>query len=80
MNVVMISPGYPTEMPYFTRGLAKVGAKVLGVGDQPESSLPPETRESLTAYLRVPSLVVGLRQLQRRVRVDAGVVRLRLSQ
>ncbi|HLM57620.1 MAG TPA: ATP-grasp domain-containing protein [Pyrinomonadaceae bacterium] len=57
MNVVMISPGYPTEMPYFTRGLARVGAKVLGVGDQPESSLPPETRESLTAYLRVPSLV-----------------------
>ena len=57
MNVVMISPGYPTEMPYFTRGLARVGAKVLGVGDQPESSLPPETRESLTAYLRVASLV-----------------------
>ena len=57
MNVVMISPGYPTEMPYFTRGLAKVGAKVLGVGDQPESSLPPETREGLTAYLRVASLL-----------------------
>ncbi|HEV2863542.1 MAG TPA: ATP-grasp domain-containing protein [Pyrinomonadaceae bacterium] len=57
MNVLMISPGYPTEMPYFTRGLARVGAKVLGVGDQPESDLPGETRESLTAYLRVPSLV-----------------------
>jgi len=57
MNVVMISPGYPTEMPYFTRGLARVGAQVLGVGDQPESSLPVETRESLTAYLQVPSLV-----------------------
>src|SRR3712207_7056951 len=24
MNVVMISPGYPSEMPYFTRGLAQV--------------------------------------------------------
>jgi hypothetical protein len=56
MNVVMISPGYPTEMPYFTRGLARVGAKVLGVGDQPESDLPRETRESLSAYLRVSSL------------------------
>jgi biotin carboxylase len=44
-------------MPYFTRGLARVGAKVLGVGDQPEGSLPRETRESLTAYLQVPSLV-----------------------
>jgi len=57
MNVVMISPGYPTEMPYFTRGLARVGARVLGVGDQPESALPRETRESLTAYLQVPSLL-----------------------
>lgn len=57
MYVVMISPGYPTEMPYFTRGLARVGAKVLGVGDQPEDTLPRETREGLTAYLRVPSLV-----------------------
>ena len=57
MYVVMISPGYPTEMPYFTRGLARVGAKVLGVGDQPEGALPQETRESLTAYLQVPSLV-----------------------
>ena len=56
MNVMMISPGYPSEMPYFTRGLSQVGARVFGVGDQPESDLPAVAREHLTAYLRVPSL------------------------
>jgi formate-dependent phosphoribosylglycinamide formyltransferase (GAR transformylase) len=57
MYVVLVAPGYPAEMPYFTRGLARVGARVLGVGDQPEQDLPPVARESLTAYLRVPSLL-----------------------
>ena len=28
MRVLMISPGFPTEMPLFTRGLARVGADV----------------------------------------------------
>ena len=28
MNVLMLSPGYPPEMPFFTRGLAQVGARV----------------------------------------------------
>ena len=32
MNVLMISPGFPTEMQYFTRGLARVGARVIGLG------------------------------------------------
>jgi biotin carboxylase len=56
MNVLVISPGHPAEMQYFTRGLAKVGARVLGVGDQPESHLPETTRANLTAYLQVESL------------------------
>ncbi len=56
MYVIMISPGYPAEIPYFTRGLALAGAQVLGVGDQPEHDLPPLAREHLTAYLRVPNL------------------------
>ena len=57
MNVLMISPGYPPEMPYFTRALAWAGARVLGVSDQPEDSLPREARANLTAYLKVPSLL-----------------------
>ena len=55
MNVLMISPGFPKEMQYFTRGLAREGARVVGLGDQPEDHLPPAARESLSAYLHVGS-------------------------
>lgn len=51
----MISPGFPNEMQYFTRGLAAVGAKVVGLGDQSESQLPDVARRSLSAYLHVPT-------------------------
>lgn len=56
MYVLMISPGYPQEIPYFTRALAWTGAQVLGVSDQPESALPQEARENLAGYLQVASL------------------------
>ncbi len=56
MNVLMISPGYPAEMPYFTRGLAAVGARVFGVGDQPKDALAADVRRSLLGYLRVDQL------------------------
>lgn len=55
MNVLMISPGFPKEMQYFTRGLASVGATVVGLGDQPESQLPEEARKALSAYFQVAS-------------------------
>lgn len=55
MHVVYLSPGFPAEMPLFVRGLAQVGAKVFGVGDQPSAALPPEVRESLHDYLHVAS-------------------------
>jgi hypothetical protein len=56
MNVLLISPGYPADMPHFARGLAEVGAIALGVGDQPVGSLPELVRKSLTGYLHVRSL------------------------
>jgi formate-dependent phosphoribosylglycinamide formyltransferase (GAR transformylase) len=56
MDVLMISPGFPPEMPYFTRALAAVGARVLGIGDQHKEALAPEVRAALTAYHRVPDL------------------------
>ena len=53
MRVVFLSPRYPPEMRQFTRGLAEVGATVLGVGDgQPD----PELRRYMSDYLEVPSL------------------------
>lgn len=55
MNVLMISPGFPKEMQYFTRGLASQGAQVVGLGDQPEGQLPDVARQALAAYLHVGS-------------------------
>jgi hypothetical protein len=55
-TVLFLSPGYPAEMPLFTRGLAQVGARVLGVGDQPPSALPQDARAALADYLQVKSL------------------------
>lgn len=56
MDVLMISPGYPAEMAQFTRGLAAVGARVVGLGDQPVDALPATAREALTHHLHVHSL------------------------
>lgn len=56
MNILVIQPGFPAEIPYFTRGLRRMGARVLGMGDQPESILPDVAREALSAYLRVAKL------------------------
>ena len=57
MNVLMISPGYPTEINYFTRGLSVQGARVFGIGDQPERDLPDLVRQHLAGYLQVHSLL-----------------------
>jgi len=56
MSVLMISPGYPAEMPYFTRALSHVGARVIGLGDQPKEGLPELARRHLTHHLQVASL------------------------
>ena len=56
MNILVISPGYPGEIGYFSRGLAATGAKVFGLGDQPRSSLPAEVQDTLTAHLHAPNL------------------------
>jgi hypothetical protein len=56
MDVLMFSPGYPAEMPYFTRGLAEVGARVWGLGDQPAGGLPDVARKALAGYLQVRDL------------------------
>ena len=56
MNVLLLSPGYPADMPEFTRGLAETGARVLGVGDTPPDGLPPLVRRCLADYIPVRSL------------------------
>jgi len=56
MNVLLLSPGYPADMPEFTRGLAEAGARVFGVGDSPQQSLPHLVARSLSEYIAVRSL------------------------
>ncbi len=57
MNVVILSPGYPAEIPLFVRALAEQGAHVYGVGDQPADSVAPHVRYHLAGYLRIESLL-----------------------
>jgi len=76
MNVVMISPRFPVETAFFTRGLAACGATVIGIGDQPESALPPTARDAVTHYVSVRSLadeaaVEGtVREIARHIRIQ----------
>ncbi|HSG48236.1 MAG TPA: hypothetical protein VLA43_10520, partial [Longimicrobiales bacterium] len=76
MNVLMFSPGFPRELRYFTRGLAEVGANVIGLGDQPESALEEPARSSVAMHVQIRSwqdqeAILGqIRDLSRRVRID----------
>ena len=75
MNIVMLSPGYPVEMAYFTQALAAVGASVIGVGDQPPHALPEPARRALAHYEHVSladegAVLAALHGLARHVRLD----------
>jgi biotin carboxylase len=75
MNIVMLSPGYPAEMTYFTRALASVGARVIGVGDQPAQALPTVAREALAHYEHVnladgDAVLRALQGLSRHASID----------
>src|SRR3954449_7785134 len=75
MNVVMLSPGYPAEMAYFTRALGGAGARVIGVGDQPTHALPEAARSSLAHYEHVNladegAVLDALRGLSRHASLD----------
>ena len=56
-NVLIVGCAYPPELPHFTRGVARVGARAFGVDVMPESQLPPMVRETLSGYLQVGSLI-----------------------
>lgn len=53
MDVAFLSPAYPTDMPLFVTGLASVGARVIGVGDQHVDSLPEESKQALSEYIQI---------------------------
>ena len=55
-TVLMLTPGFPGEMPHFTRGLSEQGATVLGIANGPAGDLPEMARTHLSGYLQVPDL------------------------
>jgi hypothetical protein len=76
-NVLMIMPGFPGEMPFFTRGLSEVGATVWGVAPGHVAELPAVARRHLSQYLSVPSLftderaaIDAIREWTRGVTID----------
>src|SRR4029453_16112472 len=74
-TVVMLSPGFPAEMAYFTRALAGTGARVIGVGDQPPHDLPIAARDALAHYEHVSladegAVLAALRGLAQHARLD----------
>ena len=56
MNVVFLSPHFPSNWWNFCRGLREVGATVLGLGDAPYEWLSPQLRGLLTEYYRVDDM------------------------
>ena len=75
MNVIFLSPGFPTEMTDFVRGLAEVGANVIGLGDQAEHAVPVKARLALSEYHQVSfarpdSVLEAAHAIARRARID----------
>ncbi len=55
-RVAFLSPAYPHEQRGFTRGLATVGATVIGVGDGPLGGVDEATRRFLSGWIQCPNL------------------------
>lgn len=76
MKVLMFSPGFPREMRFFTRGLAEVGATVIGLGDQPASALEEPARSCVAMHVQIQSwldedaVLAQVVELARSVRID----------
>jgi len=76
MTVLMISPGYPAEMAFFTRGLGQAGSGSSAWATSRPDALPAEARPALDHYVHTGSLaaedhVIGLvREMARRIRID----------
>ncbi len=71
MKVVFIQPSYPVEQQEFTRGLAEVGATVIGVGSGPKAQQPARTLRYLSAWVDAGNLL----DLDRAARTIASKVR-----
>ncbi|HEX2363356.1 MAG TPA: hypothetical protein VHI11_14905 [Jiangellaceae bacterium] len=76
MNVVFVEPFFPNNQREFVRGLASVGATVIGIGERPTEMLDDDLKSWMAHYHQVPTVVdVGImtdtvRWIQSRLWVD----------
>jgi hypothetical protein len=76
VNVIFIEPAFPPNQREFVRGLAAVGATVIGIGERPLDHLDPELRDGMVHYHQVANVTdVGamtdaVRWVQERTWVD----------
>jgi len=73
VNVIFVEPSFPNTQPQFVRGLAEIGATVIGIGETPEEHLSEDVRGYLTHYEHVGS-VVDLGAMVHAVRTIQGMV------
>lgn len=67
MDVIVIEPSFPANQREFVRALHSVGARVIGVGERPKSSLDDGLRHWLTHYEEIGN-VTDEAQLEEAVR------------
>jgi formate-dependent phosphoribosylglycinamide formyltransferase (GAR transformylase) len=57
VNVVLVEPFFPRNQREFVRGLAEVGATVVGIGEYPPDAMDDDLKGWLHHYEQVPSVV-----------------------
>ena len=76
MNIVFLDPAFPSNQRQFVRGLASVGANVIGIGDRPAEWIDDELKSWMSHYEQVPNvtdvgvLTDAVRRIQDRIWVD----------
>lgn len=56
MNLIYISPHYPSHYSQFVESLARYGVKVYGISDLPDEALDPQVRNAMCGHYRVEKL------------------------
>ena len=58
LDVLLISPSFPTDNGHFTKALhALPGVRILGVGDQPAAAMEQGVRDAIDALTKVDAQV-----------------------
>ncbi|MDP9239954.1 MAG: ATP-grasp domain-containing protein [Actinomycetota bacterium] len=73
MNVVFVEPNFPRNQREFVRGLAEVGATVIGLGETPTDYLDDQLKGWMHHYEQVPS-VTDLEAMTHAVRRVQGLI------